>query len=409
MEFHYEEKWKYLTDICLNITDACNLKCKYCFVTQQPHFIELQTAKDIVDWLINNLIIKKEKKLCDENAKIYINFFGGEPMLLYDEIIVPLTNYLEENYKNLYKLGMTTNGTLLSEDRIKWLKNHNFAILLSIDGDEFTQNYNRPCQNENQKSFDLILPNIPTLLEAYPETTFRSTIDQDTASHTFENYLFAKTLGFKNIFMIPNGREKWSQEHFSDLNLEVQKIFSFIQENYENNCENLNCSIIDEAFKEVKQQITAISSCSNILDREAIRNVARCGLGTVGGSIAYDGSIYGCQEQDSHNADNTIFYLGNIYKNGIEIERHVELLKKYMFQGTTKSENRELCYSCLLKNQCMNFHCPSCAIDCFDDFSICPESYCVWKNLLFSNALKVTMYLFSQNNKNFIKYFNQLK
>ena len=30
--FIYKEEYKYLTNVCLNLTDACNLACRYCFV-----------------------------------------------------------------------------------------------------------------------------------------------------------------------------------------------------------------------------------------------------------------------------------------------------------------------------------------------------------------------------------------
>jgi len=32
MQIEYQEKWKYLSEACLNITDDCNLACHYCFV-----------------------------------------------------------------------------------------------------------------------------------------------------------------------------------------------------------------------------------------------------------------------------------------------------------------------------------------------------------------------------------------
>lgn len=31
-KFNYNEQWLYMTKACLNITDACNLCCRYCFV-----------------------------------------------------------------------------------------------------------------------------------------------------------------------------------------------------------------------------------------------------------------------------------------------------------------------------------------------------------------------------------------
>ena len=33
---NYLDKYKYLTNICLNLTNNCNLQCKYCFVCQKP-------------------------------------------------------------------------------------------------------------------------------------------------------------------------------------------------------------------------------------------------------------------------------------------------------------------------------------------------------------------------------------
>jgi hypothetical protein len=57
-------------------------------------------------------------------------------------------------------------------------------------------------------------------------------------------------------------------------------------------------------------------------DRDKIHRVIRCGLGTGSGSIGFNGNIYGCQEQDSYAGEDSIFYLGNIYKDGIERELH---------------------------------------------------------------------------------------
>ena len=172
-KFEYKEEYAWPSKACLNVTDACNLACKYCFVEQNPHYMTLETAKDATHYLLENL--EKRNKKFNKNERARITFFGGEPMLLYDEIIVPLVNYIREN--NLpVDFGMTTNGTLLNEERIKFFRKNKFDLLLSIDGAKTTQDLNRPCKN-GKSSFDLIIPNIPYLLEKYPNITFRSTID----------------------------------------------------------------------------------------------------------------------------------------------------------------------------------------------------------------------------------------
>jgi uncharacterized protein len=110
-----------------------------------------------------------------KNNTCLLYFFGGEPMLCYDNIIVPIVEYCNEKYPNDFDFGMTTNGTLLDEEKIIWLYEHKFSLLLSIDGNKETQDFNRPCRDETKSSFDLINKNIPTLLKYYPNLKFRST------------------------------------------------------------------------------------------------------------------------------------------------------------------------------------------------------------------------------------------
>jgi len=38
--------------IFLNLTDECNLRCRYCFVAKHPHYMTLQTAKDAINMLV---------------------------------------------------------------------------------------------------------------------------------------------------------------------------------------------------------------------------------------------------------------------------------------------------------------------------------------------------------------------
>ena len=134
MTFEYKEEYKYLSNACLNITDDCVLKCTYCFVEQHPHYMTLDTAKAAVDYLLNNLHIKKEKKLHSESDKTFINYFGGEPTMLWDEIIVPLTLYMEEKYPIRY-----LQLRLSEELRVKAAEVNEEASIFCIFGIKSTQ------------------------------------------------------------------------------------------------------------------------------------------------------------------------------------------------------------------------------------------------------------------------------
>ena len=122
-----------LPKICggfLNVTQRCNLACKYCFVVQQPKEMTYEIAKDCADFYARNAI--------DEKVVPNITFFGGEPMLRYDDIVKPLVEYVRSTYGD-YQLDITTNGTLLDEEKLKFFKKNDVGILLSIDGNKKTQ------------------------------------------------------------------------------------------------------------------------------------------------------------------------------------------------------------------------------------------------------------------------------
>ena len=51
--------------------------------------------------------------------------------------------------------------------------------------------------------------------------------------------------------MMPNGRERWSQESINILTGEVEKIFGYIQEQYLSGDTPIGCSVIDDTFKDV--------------------------------------------------------------------------------------------------------------------------------------------------------------
>lgn len=390
-----------LSNACLNLTDDCNLRCVYCFVEQHPHYMTLQTAKDAVDFLVGNLRKKKNLGQIASDGRSAITFFGGEPMLCFSSVIQPLVSYIEEKYPNETNLSMTTNGTLLNEERVKWLKDHNIPILLSIDGAPETQNINRPCKNSLCNSADQVLKNIPYILKEFPQTTFRSTIYQETVDHTFENYLFAQYLGFRNIFMMPNCRDPWTYEQADILYQEYEKIYDYIIECFRNGVQPIYCATINNSFEQVLKHDIAV--VNDTLKKTATRRpTTRCGLGTSFGSISYDGSIYGCQEQDSKD-HKSFFYIGDIY-NGINKELHQRLLDEYGKEAFSTCEDPGYCENCPLQTQCHIFACPSTTWDLYQDFHQDSKIHCFWIRTMFDQAVRAMNILVAEDNQTFKDY-----
>lgn len=390
----YQDSYQYLTRCCLNITDACNLQCKYCFVEQHPHYMTLRTAQDAVQWLLKN------RELKQDNKNIFVNFFGGEPTLLWDELIVPLVEWVRNNQFPI-SFGMTTNGTLLNEDRLKWMKDNQLGMLLSIDGDQPTQSYNRPCRND-QNSFELVSKNIPLILKYYPGVTFRATIYKDTVQNLFNDYCFAMRQGFKNVFFTPDERHSWPQDKIDILREELSKIFSYMSLCFNNNTLPIHWSTINETFRNILRM--DLDAYNNIDITQYPKNIKRCGLGITMGAIGYDGTIYGCQEQVSPDMK-SIFYIGDIY-NGIDKNKHLNLLTKYSETLNNECENKDLCINCELKSLCKNRVCPSTALDITGHFNIATELHCLWNRWLYINCLLLMRNMVENNNQTFNNYLN---
>lgn len=402
MSFEYKEEYKWLTNICLNVTDACNLQCRYCFVEQHPHFMSYDVALKAVHFILENLEKKNKKFSTNEKAKL--TYFGGEPTLMWDEIIVPLTKYIRENNFPI-NLTMTTNGILLDEERINFLKENNIPILLSIDGAPTTQNFNRPCRNSEKSSFDLVVKNIPLILKAFSDTIFRGTIYPETAQYTFENYIFAQYMGFKHIFLIPDERHFWTEENKALLKNEVDKIYSYMDYCFSVKKQiPISFSLIEKSFTYVLRHDINVLNKENF-KREIKRNVQRCGLGTGMGAVGYDGTIYGCQEQVSPDNKN-IFLIGNL-DTGIDEKLHNKLLKEYNKSQIQLGENPKKCKNCDLCSFCDELSCPSSTYDIHGNFFTMSESRCDWNIWLFNNAIILMNKLVKENNQLFKEYLNK--
>lgn len=405
MSFEYIEQFKYPTCVCLNITNNCNLACKYCFVQQKPQYMTKEIAFKSIDFVATNLLKKRELEPRDNLNGADVTFFGGEPTLLWEEIIIPTVLYAEEKYPNLIHFSITTNGTLLDDQKIEFLKEHYIPILLSIDGNKEVQDFNRPSK-DNTSSFDKVSKNIPKILEAFPLTTFRTTIYQDTCNKLYESYKFAENSGFTNIFLCPNAREQWTEENLNNLQNEIHKIFADFIAHFLIGQYPIECGPIKAVFKKILQHDLQIYN-NNFQDLEINRGVSRCGIGTGSAAISYNGDIFGCQEQNSRST-NEYFYIGNIF-SGIDVDLHLKLLKDYNKKAIIKCEDETECINCPLRTTCVHDICPSVTHDLFNNFFTRPKIDCLFYKWLMEDAIVAMDFLVNKkNNELFKEYLNNL-
>lgn len=155
-----------VTRLYLQLTQNCNLRCDYCAYSgkynNREHANKVMTyevAIKAVDYLIEH---SKNIDRCD------IGFYGGEPLLEFN-LMKNIIAYIKSNYpeKNI-TYTVTTNGTLLTSDVIKFLSDNNFTLIISLDGHKECQDANRRFVN-GKGTFNTVIENINTIRNRYPD------------------------------------------------------------------------------------------------------------------------------------------------------------------------------------------------------------------------------------------------
>ena len=135
------------------ITSQCNFDCKYCFV--ESRFKENENAYMTED------IASKAIQLIKRNTdKIKIIFYGGEPLLNFELIKF----VVEEAKKNKIKVAysLISNGGIINDEIISFLKENKFSISISLDGMADANDKVRVKHN-NEGTFDSIISTIEKL------------------------------------------------------------------------------------------------------------------------------------------------------------------------------------------------------------------------------------------------------
>ena len=117
--------------LSLNIAQSCNLSCSYCYADEgrfggSERMMPMTTAAEAIRRHISE----------SSSQSLSIGFIGGEPLLNCQVLHESVKFALEEAARKGVDLtfGITTNGTLLQSDDLTLLREHRFAVTVSLDG-----------------------------------------------------------------------------------------------------------------------------------------------------------------------------------------------------------------------------------------------------------------------------------
>lgn len=170
-------KWrKDRLTVTIMTTLACNMACVYCYqqglVDRSLHMSPL-IAEKIMEWAIEVIHRNSPKE-------VVFHFYGGEPLINLDvlDTIMPQIIRASDEIGASFISYITTNGTLLTRDKILKLKKWNLDnAQISIDGPQEIHDSRRPLIRD-AGSYNIIINNVIAALEEGLHVVVRINVDK---------------------------------------------------------------------------------------------------------------------------------------------------------------------------------------------------------------------------------------
>ena len=137
-----------LTQMILEVTEDCNLRCSYCIYNNNYKYekklsgkhLDFETAKKGLGYIYETVKDRLDKRLT-------ISFYGGEPFIQF-ELVKKVVKFAKSLFKGWeLTFGATSNATLLRDEIIEYLIAENFNLLVSLDGPQNNHDAKRVYKN----------------------------------------------------------------------------------------------------------------------------------------------------------------------------------------------------------------------------------------------------------------------
>ena len=159
-----------LSTLVVNVTNACNLSCAYCYeygedkITEptaggMPKLMSEETARESVDFMFRS---------SGSLPVVRLTFFGGETLLNFSvlEKTIPYARARAAKEGKRVEFSLTTNGTLLQPEIIEFLADNDVGVTISIDGPREMQDKFRVF-HDGRGSYDVVAPKVRELLRRH--------------------------------------------------------------------------------------------------------------------------------------------------------------------------------------------------------------------------------------------------
>ena len=269
--------------MCLNVAHDCNLRCEYCFAAKGDFgcgrkLMPLEVGKKAIDFLIEHSAGRRNLEM---------DFFGGEPLMNWD-VVKELVLYAREQEKlhdKNFRFTITTNGLLLTDDKIDFINKEMSNCVLSLDGRKEVNDRLR-VRVDGTGCYDQIVPKYQKLVAQRGDKDYyaRGTFTRYNLDFT-KDVLHMADLGFDQVSVEPVVSDE--KLDYSIKEQDLPRVF----EEYE----TLANSILQR-----RKEGKGFNFFHFMIDLNqgpcAIKRLRGCGCGNEYVAVTPEGDIYPCHQ-----------------------------------------------------------------------------------------------------------------
>ena len=157
-----------LSKLTLQLTQSCNLRCKYCVYSETVNDRQRRHSTKSMDWNTAKKAIDFLWARSIDSNELYLSYYGGEPFLEF-ELIKQCVEYSKKLFsgKQIY-FNITTNGTLLTDEHIYYSEKNDISLMISLDGPKEIHDRNRVFEN-GSGTYDTVIETIERIKKIAPK------------------------------------------------------------------------------------------------------------------------------------------------------------------------------------------------------------------------------------------------
>jgi uncharacterized protein len=318
-------------DFTLCLTHACNLRCDYCYAGAKSNTrMSWEVARKSIDFALPHSL--QRAALLGTPPEAQLGYFGGEPLLEWPLLKRSAEYALEIAARDgiTLKKTVTTNMTLLDEEKMTWFRAHDFYLGLSLDGNAAMHDTLRRFP-DGTGSHATAARALRFFRGSQPAGEIILVVDPRNVAHLAKAVEWLLTEDIRNMALNPNFYIEWPETALRAWQTASERIGDLYIEAY-------------RAGRPVRINVIDGKIRTRIKDGYALCD--KCGFGENEIAIAASGNIYPC-ERIVGDDTNEALRLGNIF-TGFDSAKRSQIV-------ACRGNVIEECRDCPVKERCMNW------------------------------------------------------